>query len=182
MRRLSYRFDFSKMIKLTCFLKWCMIIFTFSSQDVDECKEQPNICDGGRCDNLPGSYRCICPAGLLASPDQKRCLGEHIFYLQIYLPNLELNLSEFYKYCRSICSFWLHFLKFLLKLFSDVDECLQNKNLCQNGGCQNTHGSFVCKCDIGFSVKTQIRATGCTGTLQDLVSFKTNLPTKFIST
>ena len=51
--------------------------FVFSTwlTDVDECKEQPDICNGGRCDNLPGGYRCICTGGLTASPDQKRCLG-----------------------------------------------------------------------------------------------------------
>ena len=55
-----------------------------------------------------------------------------------------------------------------LPLIADVDECTLNKNLCLNGVCQNTHGSFVCKCDIGFSVKTGIGATGCTGILNYL--------------
>lgn len=33
---------------------------------------------------------------------------------------------------------------------SDVDECVQNP--CSNGGlCQNTYGSFLCNCSLGFS-------------------------------
>ena len=51
------------------------LVFPSGLTDVDECKEQPDICNGGRCDNLPGEYRCICNGGLTASPDQKRCLG-----------------------------------------------------------------------------------------------------------
>ena len=56
-----------------------------------------------------------------------------------------------------------HYDVLMVMMISDVDECLLNKNLCLNGVCQNTHGSFVCKCDVGFSVKASIGATGCTG-------------------
>ena len=52
---------------------------------------------------------------------------------------------------------------FACPLSTDIDECLHNKNLCLHGVCQNAHGSFECKCENGYSVKTHLRATGCTG-------------------
>uniref|UniRef100_A0A8D2MIQ8 EGF-like domain-containing protein n=1 Tax=Zonotrichia albicollis TaxID=44394 RepID=A0A8D2MIQ8_ZONAL len=30
------------------------------SADIDECEDNPEICDGGQCTNIPGEYRCLC--------------------------------------------------------------------------------------------------------------------------
>ena len=32
----------------------------------------------------------------------------------------------------------------------DIDECLQNDNLCDHGQCTNTAGSYECECEIGY--------------------------------
>lgn len=37
-------------------------------------------------------------------------------------------------------------------LILDIDECLQNGRICNNGRCINTDGSFHCVCNAGFHV------------------------------
>lgn len=46
------------------------------SLDIDECEDNPDICDGGQCTNIPGEYRCLCFDGFMASLDMKTCIGE----------------------------------------------------------------------------------------------------------
>lgn len=43
----------------------------------------------------------------------------------------------------------------------DVDECELNPNICLSGNCENTKGSFICHCELGYSVRKG--TTGCTG-------------------
>lgn len=47
----------------------------FVSSDIDECENNPDICDGGQCTNIPGEYRCLCYDGFMASMDMKTCIG-----------------------------------------------------------------------------------------------------------
>jgi len=35
----------------------------------------PDVCGGGQCTNLPGFYRCTCPAGFRPTPDDRDCTG-----------------------------------------------------------------------------------------------------------
>lgn len=41
---------------------------------------------------------------------------------------------------------------FVFGWLSDIDECLQNGRICNNGRCINTDGSFHCVCNAGFQV------------------------------
>lgn len=45
--------------------------------------------------------------------------------------------------------------------YLDVDECALNGNICLHGHCENTVGSFTCKCQPGYVVQED--STGCTG-------------------
>lgn len=44
--------------------------------DIDECENNPDICDGGQCTNIPGEYRCLCYDGFMVSVDMKTCVGK----------------------------------------------------------------------------------------------------------
>ena len=46
---------------------------------------------------------------------------------------------------------------------ADIDECKENRNLCYDGICENTPGSFVCRCDVGFAVQERTGTPRCTG-------------------
>lgn len=43
--------------------------------DVNECEENPRICNGGQCNNTIGSFLCTCSDGLLRGEDGSSCLG-----------------------------------------------------------------------------------------------------------
>lgn len=45
--------------------------------DINECALDPEICTNGTCENLRGSYRCICNLGYEAGATGKECIGEH---------------------------------------------------------------------------------------------------------
>ena len=45
----------------------------------------------------------------------------------------------------------------------DVDECDLNPHICLHGVCENTRGSFVCHCQLGYIVRKG--AMGCSGEL-----------------
>ncbi|XP_062818298.1 latent-transforming growth factor beta-binding protein 4 isoform X2 [Anolis carolinensis] len=42
--------------------------------DVDECSEMEGPCPGGRCLNMDGSYRCLCPVGTVPTGQPPRCV------------------------------------------------------------------------------------------------------------
>lgn len=53
--------------------------------------------------------------------------------------------------------------------FPDVNECDLNPNICMFGECENTKGSFICHCQLGYSVKKG--TTGCTGRFAPMSSW-----------
>lgn len=42
--------------------------------DIDECYENARVCLKGRCENIPGSYRCVCQDGYTPSLDGTFCV------------------------------------------------------------------------------------------------------------
>lgn len=51
------------------------ILFCFLfSADINECVSLPGTCSPGTCQNLDGSFRCICPPGYEVQNDQ--CIGK----------------------------------------------------------------------------------------------------------
>jgi hypothetical protein len=55
---------------------WKLIIMLFY-KDLNEC-DSSSVCQGGRCVNTQGSFRCECFPGLVLGPDGRTCLGKYI--------------------------------------------------------------------------------------------------------
>ena len=53
-----------------------LLIDAVSLSDINECLEQPLLCPGGRCQNLIGSFQCVCNDGYLLAPDGQSCIGK----------------------------------------------------------------------------------------------------------
>ena len=77
------------------------------SSDIDECENNPDICDGGQCTNIPGEYRCLCYDGFMASMDMKTCIGGY-HASGIFMYSMHTHI---YIYTHKNRRFWL-FLKF----------------------------------------------------------------------
>lgn len=37
-------------------------------------------------------------------------------------------------------------------VLEDINECEEHENICQNGHCTNTFGSFMCSCNEGYKL------------------------------
>lgn len=51
--------------------------YTFLT-DIDECKEEADICALGTCSNTEGSFACLCPEGFIVSTTGRRCQGKSL--------------------------------------------------------------------------------------------------------
>ncbi|XP_026682342.1 fibrillin-2-like [Diaphorina citri] len=50
---------------------------TYSGDDINECAQNPGICTNGACENLMGTYRCICNPGYEGDPTGKLCSDQN---------------------------------------------------------------------------------------------------------
>uniref|UniRef100_A0A8C7RJH7 Latent-transforming growth factor beta-binding protein 4 n=1 Tax=Oncorhynchus mykiss TaxID=8022 RepID=A0A8C7RJH7_ONCMY len=113
--------------------------------DVDECcLHSPTPCANGRCENTAGSYKCACRSGFRLQGDT--CGGEtaHVDECEnaLQCPGRECINSEGSFICVA-CSPGFEAGN---GQCTDIDECRQTSNLCANGRCENTPGSYRCVC------------------------------------
>jgi len=60
----------------------------------------------------------------------------------------------------------------VIACLSDVDECAESREVCMEGRCRNTVGSYVCDCEDGFTVQHGV----CTGTRSMCTLITTRAP------
>ena len=99
--------------------------FLCNFKDINECSSSP--CQYS-CNNLPGSFECVCEAGYILDIDGSSCNGN--IGKQYDTSNIQLPCS-----------------------YIDIDECGVVNGGC-NQGCINTQGSFECTCTDGFLLGT----------------------------
>ncbi|KAG5849838.1 hypothetical protein ANANG_G00075950 [Anguilla anguilla] len=116
-------------------------------QDVDECKESPDVCAGqGVCENTLGSYKCVCELGYRGNgthcEDENECAsGRHGCD-----PNARCgNVVGSY-----FCQCYQGYSGDGYSCF-DVDECALNNGDCQQG-CGNQLGGYRCLCQPGYQL------------------------------
>uniref|UniRef100_A0A4X2ME62 Fibrillin 3 n=1 Tax=Vombatus ursinus TaxID=29139 RepID=A0A4X2ME62_VOMUR len=118
---------------------------TADGRDINECALNPDICPNGVCENLRGSYRCICHLGYEADPPGKECVDVDECALNRLLCDNGLCRNTPGSYtCTCPTGFTF---KTETDSCEDIDECLSNP--CVNGLCRNQAGSFACECSPG---------------------------------
>lgn len=68
---------------------------TFDGNDINECAQNPNICQNGACENLIGTYRCICNPGYEVDETGKICTDINECEVDDVVRTLINNLVEF---------------------------------------------------------------------------------------
>lgn len=115
---------------------------TSAGSDINECALDPDICPNGICENLRGTYKCICNSGYEVDSSGKNCVDIN----ECVLNSLLCDNGQ----CRNtpgsfVCTCPKGFIyKPDLKTCEDIDEC--ESSPCINGVCKNSPGSFICEC------------------------------------
>ncbi|XP_028272016.1 nidogen-1-like [Parambassis ranga] len=123
-------------------------------QDIDECRENPQVCGPSAvCNNQPGTFRCECFTGFTFASDGRTCIEENRPVDHCQRGSHDCDVPE-----RAMCSYTggsaygCSCLPGFVgdgRLCQDVDECQQE--LCHRDAvCSNTQGSYTCQCHSGF--------------------------------
>lgn len=78
----------SSFLNMNVCIIWCTSskVCVCDGSDINECVTLPGACQPGTCQNLDGSFRCICPPGYEVQND--KCVGKftvaHVPQLNIY--------------------------------------------------------------------------------------------------
>ena len=129
------------------------VIKTFS--DVNECQASNGGCEQ-LCTNTDGSFQCSCRTGYSLSSDGLSCNGKASNRVTV------AYLSKSY---------------FVIKTFSDVNECQASNGGCEQV-CTNTDGSFQCSCRTGYSLSSDgLNCNGiyCKNGILGYLSFTNNI-------
>uniref|UniRef100_A0A672YAX8 Latent-transforming growth factor beta-binding protein 4 n=1 Tax=Sphaeramia orbicularis TaxID=375764 RepID=A0A672YAX8_9TELE len=86
--------------------------------DVNECSNKTVCGEHAFCQNLIGTYVCVCDQGFTSTADGKACVV-----------------------CICVC------VCVCVCVSSDEDECVSLPDVCGSARCENVEGSFMCECE-----------------------------------
>uniref|UniRef100_A0A8C0W6M1 Fibrillin-3 n=1 Tax=Castor canadensis TaxID=51338 RepID=A0A8C0W6M1_CASCN len=118
---------------------------TTDGRDINECALDPEVCTHGMCENLRGSYRCICNLGYEAGASGKDCIDVDECALNSLLCDSGRCRNSPGSYSCS-CPQGFSFRQDT-ETCEDIDEC--SSSPCVNGVCRNLAGSYACECAPG---------------------------------
>ncbi|CAB3384639.1 Hypothetical predicted protein [Cloeon dipterum] len=118
---------------------------------IDMCKLMPNMCQHGKCINMPGSMECDCDSGYIYDENAHQCIDENECnrYPSPCRGNSECINAPGSFYCQCPTGYKLSINE---RDCEDVDECRERTDICQNGECTNYQGSFQCLCHPGYTL------------------------------
>ena len=137
---------------------------TNAGDDINECAlnagadEDETLCSNGACENLVGSFRCVCDPGYEPDATGRSCRDLNECKLGLFCGGGGQCRNTPGSY-RCICPKGTVF-EDKPSVCRDVDECASesNNNVCgPNGRCVNTHGSFACECADGYAPDSSAR-------------------------
>lgn len=123
---------------------------TYNGDDINECAQNPNICQNGACENLMGTHRCICNPGYEVDNTGKLCLDINECTDELVCSGGQCKNTPGSYQC--ICPTGTR-LNAKNHMCEDIDECRElGPDACFNGECVNTIGSYECECPPGSIV------------------------------
>lgn len=121
---------------------------THRGDDINECINDP-CGENGACENIIGSYRCVCADGYQLDSSGKKCKDID----ECSDPDVCTNggiCRNFPGSFQCICPKG-SFFDAITKICEDENECETQMDLCgPNGQCLNTKQGYRCECDPGW--------------------------------
>ncbi|KAK3100523.1 hypothetical protein FSP39_021282 [Pinctada imbricata] len=117
--------------------------------DIDECTVNPGICSSDMiCENLDGSYECLCYAGY--TKVNNSCVDDD------ECASAATNVCPSESTCENnagnyTCDCNAGYNQNGIRSCLDIDECTTGAHNCEQL-CENVAGSYNCKCEFGFSL------------------------------